>query len=319
MNKEKLSWGLILLFVGGVLLLDNLDVIDFYWRSVFSMWPVILIIIGVNLLVPKRGIGNAVSVIVTIAALAFLAFRGTFPPHDNWWIFDNKAWRTEKRVTETDRRDRETTGGTFTHEYDSVITTAHLHIKGGAVEYEIAGVTDELFHAEASSSIGTHHLKTITGDSDSNADLTFTMQDTKNGKWNMDGDENWAKISLNSRPIWHISLDMGAGAAEFDLTRYKVASLNFNGGAASFEAKLGMPLEETAITAESGVASVEIEIPRSAACKIVIKSGLSSKDFPGFTKQADGSYTTEGYDEASNRFLINLKGGLSSFVVKRYD
>src|SRR5690606_23761889 len=203
--------------------------------------------------------------------------------------------------------------GVFTHAYDSTITTGHLHIKGGAVEYEIEGLTDDLFHAEATSTIGAHQLETITNGSDAN--LTFSMRDTEKGNWNIRGDENWAKISLNRNPIWRISLDMGAGTAEFDLTKYKIASLNFNGGAASFEAKLGMPLDETTITAESGVASVEIEIPRAAACKIVIKSGLSSRDFPGFTKQEDGSYTTQGYETASNRFVINLKGGLSSFAV----
>lgn len=317
MNKQKLSWGLILLFVGGVLLLDNLDVIDFYWRSVFSMWPVILIIIGVNLLVPKRGIGNVVSIIVTVAALAFLAFRGTFPPHDNWWNFDNKGWKAERRISSNNNERRQKSSGVFTHAYDSTITTGHLHIKGGAVEYEIEGLTDDLFHAEATSTIGAHQLETITNGSDAN--LTFSMRDTEKGNWNIRGDENWAKISLNRNPIWRISLDMGAGTAEFDLTKYKIASLNFNGGAASFEAKLGMPLDETTITAESGVASVEIEIPRAAACKIVIKSGLSSRDFPGFVKQEDGSYTTDGYDQASHRFVVNLKGGLSSFAVKRYD
>lgn len=317
MNKEKLSRGLTLLFVGSVLLLDNLGIIDFYWQSVFSMWPVILIIIGVNLLVRKRGIGNAVSTVVTIAALAFLFFRGTFPPHNNWAIFDNKEWDSERPMSANSKKSRKKSRSVFTHEYNSSITTARLQIKGGAVEYEIGGLTDELFHAEATSSVGAHQLETVT--TGSNANLTFSMRDTEKGYWNIRGHENWAKIRLNDKPIWHISLDMGAGAAEFDLTKYKIANLNLNGGAASFEAKLGMPLEETTIAAESGVASVEIEIPRAAACKIVIKSGLSSRDFPGFTKQDDGSYTTEGYERARNRFVIHLKGGLSSFSVKRYD
>ncbi|PPL01430.1 LiaI-LiaF-like domain-containing protein [Parapedobacter indicus] len=317
MNKEKLSWGLILLFVGGVLLLNNLDIINFYWRSVFSMWPVILIVVGVNLLVPRRGIGNAVSIVVTIAALAFLAYRGMFPPRSDWWVFDNKSWHNESRPSATDGKRLEKSDQTFTHDYDATVTTAHLTIKGGAVEYEIEGLTDKLFSAEATSTIGTHYLETTTNGS--NANLTFRMTDQKKGNWNVNGDENWAKISLNVNPIWHINLDMGAGSAEFDLTTYKVASLHFKGGAASFEAKMGMPLEETVITAESGVASVEIEIPKAAACRIVINSGLSSRDFPGFTKQNDGSYITEGFDRASNRFTVNLKGGLSSFTVKRYD
>ncbi|MGK6351866.1 LiaI-LiaF-like domain-containing protein [Parapedobacter sp. DT-150] len=324
MNKEKLSWGLILLFVGGVLLLDNLDVIDFYWRSVFSMWPVILIIIGVNLLVPKRGMGNAVSIVVTIAALAFLAYRGTFPPRDSWWTFhsdDRRSERRERLYPDADGDDHarrlEKSKGTFTHEYDSNITEAHLSIKGGAVEYEIEGLTDKLFSAEATSTIGAHQLETTTNGS--TAELTFSMLNNKKDNWDIDGDENRAEISLNGNPVWRIDLEMGAGAAEFDLTKYKVASLNFKGGAAAFEARLGMPLAETTINAESGVASVEIEIPRAAACRIVTKSGLSSRDFPGFTKQGDGSYVTEGFENASNKFVVNLQGGLSSFTVKRYD
>ena len=133
MNKEKLSWGLILLFVGGILLLDNLDVINFYWRSVFSMWPIILIVIGVNLLVPRRGIGPAISIVVTVAALAFLAYWGTFPPRSNWWAFSNKSWNVERRSA-NDRKHIEASKGNFTHDYDSTVTTAYLNIKGGAVE-----------------------------------------------------------------------------------------------------------------------------------------------------------------------------------------
>lgn len=319
MNKEKLSWGLILLFVGSVLLLENLDIIDFYWRSVFNMWPVILIIIGVNLLVPKRGAGNAISIVVTLAALAFLAFRGTVPPNDSWWDFNNGNRRTSERSESENNNNpyREPSSGVFTHEYDSTITTAHLNIKGGAVAYEIGGTTDELFHAEATSTIGAHQLETTTNGPTAN--LTFRMRNTEEDSWSMGSEENHAEISLNRTPVWHIALDMGAGSAEFDLTPYKVADLSFNGGAASFEAKLGMPLQETTITAESGVASVDIEIPHAAACRINVKSGLSSHDFPGFVKQDRRTYVTEGYEEADNRFIINLEGGLSSFSVKRYD
>lgn len=312
MNKEKFGWGLILLFIGGILLLDNLAIIDFYWRSVFHMWPIILIVIGVNLLVPKRGIGPLISIMVTIGALAFLAYWGTIPPHRDRHTFS--GWDDERSFDEEKRP--EVSKGTFTHDYDTAFTDAYLHIEGGAVAYEIAGTTDKLFSAEATSSFGSHHLETTT--TGNVARLTFSMKNSRKGNWDFDTDENQANIKLNPNPSWHINLDMGAGEAEFDLTEYRVASLSFEGGAASFKARMGMPLQETVITAESGVANVEIEIPEDAACRIVIDSGLSSKDFPGFTKQNDGSYMTKNYAEATSRFTINLKGGLSAFSVRRY-
>lgn len=319
MNKEKFGWGLILLFIGGILLLDNLAIIDFYWRSVFHMWPIILIIIGVNLLVPKHGIGPLISIVVTIGALAFLAYWGTIPQHRDRHVFN--GWNDERSFDEERRSDEErhpgASKGTFTHDYDSAVTEAYLHIEGGAVAYEIAGTTDKLFSAEATSTFGLHHLETTS--TDNVPRLTFSMKNNRKGNWDFDTDENQANIKLNPNPKWHINLSMGAGEAEFDLRQYQIASLSFEGGAASFKARMGMPLQETVITAESGVANVEIEIPEDAACRIVIDSGLSSKDFPGFTKQNDGSYITENYSEATSRFTINLKGGLSAFSVRRYN
>lgn len=316
MNKEKFGWGLVLLVIGGILLLDNLSIIHFYWRSVFHMWPVILIIVGVNLLVPRRGVGSLISIVVTVIALAFLAYQGTIPPDGHRWTWErHRGWGADE-PSDNERRPG-TSSGTFTHDYDNTITEAHLDIRGGAIAYEITGRTDRLFSAEATNTFGSHHLETTT--TDHVARLLFSMKNNKNGRWDLDANDNSANIKLNANPEWHINLEMGAGSAEFDLTDYKIASLRFEGGAASFEARLGMPLQETIISAESGVADVAIEIPRAAACRIVIDSGLSSKDFSGFIKQSDGSYVTERYAEAANHFTINLKGGLSSFSVKRYD
>jgi len=311
MNKEKFGWGVALFFVGGILLLVNLDIIDFYWRSVIEMWPIVLIIIGANLLIPKRGIGPVISVLVTIAALAFLAYRGSIPPHNGWRAFGGQ---NDPRPAKSSRL--ETSRGEFTHDYDSAFKEAYLQIEGGAVSYTIAGTTDKLFSGEAVSTFGLHHLETTT--TDHVPRLKFSMKNKRKGNWDLDADENRATIRLNPNPSWHIDLDMGAGKADFDLTEYNVASLSFEGGAASFKAKMGMPLQETVITAESGMANVEIEIPEEAACRIVIDSGLSSKDFPGFVKQDDGSYVTENYSETRNRFVIDLEGGLTAFSVRRY-
>ena len=123
---------------------------------------------------------------------------------------------------------------------------------------------------------------------------------------------------MNAHPLWDIQVDVRAGSVEFDLSRYRVNELTLKGGAASFEVKLGKPVHETKIYAESGVADVEIKIPKQVEGQIKIASGLSSKDFPGFVKLDDNTYATEGFADAKERFSIQLKGGLSSFSVRRY-
>ena len=50
MKTDKIFWGIFLVFIGGIFLLENFDIIDFSWRYIWHFWPVVLILIGVNLL-----------------------------------------------------------------------------------------------------------------------------------------------------------------------------------------------------------------------------------------------------------------------------
>lgn len=316
-----MSWGLILLGVGTVILLSNLGYIDFYWRSVINMWPVILIVVGVNLLVPRRGIGNAISILVTLAALAFLVYIGTMPPHTNPWGFGKRSHTTRvdtRRSGDSEKR-TELTEERFAFEYDKAVSKASLHIRGGAIEYEIDGTTEKLFEANTKTAVGTHTVDlSESGDSTAReAKISFVM-DSKDNSTVMVEHSNKATIRLNRNPVWDIQLDFGAGVADFDLSDFKIGNLQVNGGASSVEIKLGDPFETSHVDVSGGVSSIEIEIPEAAACRIVSKSGLSSRNFRGFTELPDGSYATSNYDGADKKYDIHLAGGLSSFDVKRY-
>ncbi|WP_134089425.1 LiaI-LiaF-like domain-containing protein [Olivibacter sp. XZL3] len=312
MDRERLNWGLVLLFIGVMWLLSNTGVISFYWSSLWRFWPVFLIILGVNLLLPKHGIGNLISVIATIAILIFIGFQVS-KPSTAWG--ERAHFRGRADVDETGD-DGEVKEADFSSPYNAGIRRARLEIKGGAVEYKMEGTATDLFKAHSRGVFAGHALQTTT--KDSVAELFFNMKDVKKKNWNIDGDENKVDMSLNTNPLWTIRVDVGAGAVDFDLSQYKVERLTLKGGAASFETKLGMPVGESVIEAESGVASIEIEIPKEAAARIDVKSGLSSKEFSGFVKQNDGTYITDGFEQARHKYLIDLKGGLSSFSVKRY-
>jgi len=312
MNRDKLNWGLVLLFIGVMWLLSNAGVITFYWSSLWRFWPVFLIILGVNLLFPKQGVGQVISVVATIAILAFVGFQATKPSH--FWELRHQ-WNENGADEHTDHHKTKHT--TFTEPYQPTIKRAHLEIKGGAVAYTMKGTADDLFHAESQSTFARHALQSIVRDSV--AELSFLMKKNDQDKnWDLNDGENKVQMALHPNPLWDIQVDVGAGSVEFDLSRYRINELRLKGGAASFEVNLGKPVHETKIYVESGVADVEIEIPKQVEGQIKIESGLSSKDFPGFVKLDDNTYVTEGFTGAKERFLIQLKGGLSSFSVRRY-
>lgn len=320
MNKEKIEWGVILMGVGLVLLLDNIGVINFHWGSVFRLWPVILIVLGLNMLMPRTGVGSVMTLVVTVAAVVFLLYAGSTGSRFHWWGENPSEYRAYERSGSRSTWLNEDRKSVMSSDYNPFIHTAKLSIKGGAVEYDIDDpTTDYLVWAENNQSEGEqnmHFLQVREDDVDSTANVTFHMRE---GKWNMKSVQHESTIRMHPSPVWAIDLNMGAGSADFDLRKYKVSALDVNCGAASVKVKLGQPVGHSQVHVESGAASIKLEVPRSAACRIVVNSALSSRDFKGFTKQTDGSFATPGYAEAESKYTIHLSGGVSSFSVERED
>lgn len=313
MKTEKIIWGLIFIFVGTVFMLDNFNVINFYWGSVWRFWPLIFILTGLNMLLSRlvnRTNAQIIAASITLLVLAFVGYQGTIRREDRGWVhfkFNDK--RHNKETSWSD-------ANVFSEAYTGS-KAATLNIQGSATVYELADSTSMLFQADVKEYGGGYSLEKTT--SDSVDVLNFRKRD-KNGRgFKMDDmDSNETRLSLNVNPVWDIKVEMGAGETDFNLEQFKVRNLKFEGGAASFKAKMGSKIPLADVSVETGVASVEIEVPATSGCRIVVDSGLSSKDFNGFAKQADGTYKTSNYDSAANKINISLKGGLSSFEVRKY-
>lgn len=312
MRTEKIIWGLVLVFTGSILLLQNLEVIHFNWHVIFRFWPVILILIGANLVFSRddSSASAGISLILTLLTLGFLTYKGITTPryHESYWSYNHND--------DDDDDEQKLHSGMFTEEYHDSISRATLNISGGATQYVLRDTTSSLFQADVRDHFGDYSLFRTSADS-SNV-LNFKMNSKSNWKLK-DQRNNKAIIKLNTMPVWDINVEMGAGTTRFDLTPFKISNLHIEGGAASFKIKLGQPVKKTHVSVETGVSEIEISIPDSVACKINIESGLSSNDFKGFIKREDGSFTTENYDESSKAIVLNLEGGLSKFRVKRYS
>ncbi|WP_423149129.1 LiaI-LiaF-like domain-containing protein [Rubrolithibacter danxiaensis] len=310
MKTENIIWGIVFVFIGAILLLDNFHVIDFYWRSVWQLWPLILIISGANMIFAgsRSQLGSIAAIVITVGALATIAYFGINKK------YERRAWWSGRG--ETDTAKNWTTSNTFTEAFEPGTSKATLNISGGATVYTLSDTTTNLFDADVEQNYGHYSLQKIS--SDSVQVLNFRMNN-KDKRWDMgDTDGNEARLRLNTRPVWDINVETGAGKTEFDLTPFKVNRLELKGGAASFEVKLGEPVTTTHVTAETGVAEINISVPSSVGCKIRVDSGLSSKNFDGFNQQPDGSYTTPNYANSAKKIDIYFKGGLSDFKVNRY-
>lgn len=309
MKADRVMWGIILLFIGGVLLLENFNIIDFYWSSVWRFWPIFLIIAGVNILFSKNKsqLGGILSLAVLIITLTLLFFKGQQPRYSQR-IADHVGGNMD-----FDQGKREDLNFSYPYTDSSAVKTI-LNISGGGTSFELKGSTDSLILARVEDRGGRFSLNTIKNDSVTT--VNFKMQGKS--KWNMNEGGNDVDFHLNTNPSWQINMNMGAGEVDFDLSSYKVRTFNFDGGAAALELKFGGLLPIADVNIKTGVADVKLKIPAISGCRIKTKTGLSTKDFTGFNKITDGIYETPNYKTAEKKIFINLDGGLSNFEVQRY-
>ncbi|MBB5638588.1 hypothetical protein HDF26_004794 [Pedobacter cryoconitis] len=317
MKLNRVMWGIVLLFVGAVLLLENFNVINFYWRNVWSFWPAFLIIAGVNILFNrnKSQTGNMISLGVLVLMLGFMFYRGLQRPLNRNWIGDRFSKELDLDLDSAE--EISTQKLSFTEPFiaaDSAKKTV-LNISGGGTSFNLEGETEQLITADVERKYGNFILQKESSDSVNT--ITFKMKDKK-GNWSFGNGGNDVDLKLNKKPEWTLNMNMGAGEVKLDLSDYKLRSFRFDGGAASVDLKVGTLLPITDVIVKTGVASVEIAIPESSGCRIKTKTGLSAKDFPGFIKLDNGNYETSNYSASTKKVFINLDGGLSNFEVNRY-
>jgi hypothetical protein len=328
MRNDKLIPGMILVMIGAIFLLHNFGYINFHWSNLFHLWPIFLVIAGVNLVFAnnRSAWATILKISVVVAGFALLIF-GNFGDRERWW------WPRHSYHYNNDDNDNSNEGdddddnmgkitkvegnSTFTEPYNSKARVARLNISGGGATYNLHDTTAQLFTANTKEFFGKYQYDHQ--QEDSVYVMNFSMKDNKNGHFNWGSDKsNIADLKLNVNPEWEINVETGASKIDFDLSKYKLRSLVLKGGAASFSVKVGQPLATTNLQVSTGVSEVTIEIPQNAACRIQTDSGLSSTSFEGFTKKDDGHYETTGFDAAKNKIYIQMSGGVSDFKVRRY-
>jgi hypothetical protein len=293
MKRDRLFTGLFLLGIGILFLLDNFNVINFHWGNIVRLWPLFLILSGVNMVFSHQNSPNATwtKVAVFIAVFALVIYRGSMPADHHFWgnHFNSNKFSIDT-VDDDDDDDKGVVklegSSTYNEPYTPEVKVASLNLKGGGATYTLRDTTSELFSAATHELSGKFIFNTTA--SDSGKTITFNTSSSRNSL-NWDSDKgNQATIRLNTNPEWNIDVSAGASKLNLDLTKFKIRSLHVKGGAASMDVKLGQPLTSNmAVDISTGVSEVNIEVPANAACHINSKTGLSSKEFEGFESKSD--------------------------------
>jgi len=319
----NITWGGALLLLGILWLLRNLDVIDIRWADALGYWHVSLILAGVCLLIsglsPNRIISGLAGIFLALAIIGGVSkgiYREIHPffGEDESWFRGKTEGEKPEPLRKKERRLQEEN---FGYELDSLVREATFNFSSGAGEFTLEGGTKKLFEAKSESALLEYVSNLRRNTSDRTATIDFN---TKDGELNLRGKPGKHKvgIKLNENPVWDVSLKVGAGTGNLDLSRLLTRRIRLSTGAAEIKMKLGARAGLSEVNIEAGVASVKLRVPKEADVEIRTSGILNHKDFKSFEKIEKDLYQSPGFGSAGKKIVIHYEAGLSSFEVDRY-
>ena len=307
MSYKKIFWGIILITIGILIMLKNLDLIWFSWHSLWALWPVLLILWGISILPVKDYIKLIISLVAVAAGIVIVSTQPDINTFGFSWHRQNHEWKINY--------DNDSTNGsaeTYSEPYDKTIKAGTLYLDAAAGRFVMGDSTDNLYNFDKSHG-NTHYQTSVEKDS-THAVIRLKLQDgtinTRNG--------SEAHIKLNANPTWDINFTVGAADMQMDLSKYKVREVTLEGGASSIYLKLGELNEDQKIKISAGASSIHLLVPKSRACEVKTNTILSSRELPGFERIERHLYRTANFNNAKIKSYIDVDAAVSSLNVEKY-
>jgi len=306
MKAKNIIWGLVLVLIGTLFILKNLDVIYFSWHSIWRLWPLILVLIGVTILPVKDAVKVVLTIIVLIIGALFLVYYPKNDDGDGRWFFDHDRDLSEN-PTQMDIDQR------IFESFDTTISLASLDFDAAAGDFRIDQASDELFEFEREGNLGryTYSIK----DLGEKREIRIELEEGHVIRGDL---KNRVSVKLNPNPVWDLNVDVGAANIDMDLSAFKVSRIDINGGASSMNFTIGNLHNDCEMKINSGASSIYIRVPEEFACEVNTSTVLSSKDLPGFNKVSGGTYVTPDFQDKTKNLTINIEAAVSSLTVERY-
>jgi hypothetical protein len=287
-------WPAILILVGVFALLVNANLLsaDRLYR-LFDLWPLILVVIGLELIVRRAFSGPtaelAATLIVVLAVAGSIAYVAVGPALP---------------------------GGTQTldaHDTVGELTAATLNVDAGAATITVTG----------SSSLGGDLYKAHITYSGNKPDVSL---DRSSGDLTISQNGNFGflqnrrlilDLQISSSVPWTIIVNSGAATDTFNLGTVNVASIELNTGASREDITLGPPKGQVPVTINGGALTVNVHRPPGTAASVQVSGAAINltADGHGYHGFGSQSWQSSGYDSAADSYRIEVNGGASNVTI----
>jgi hypothetical protein len=308
MRYRSLFWPILLIGIGTLWLLANLEILpDLNWRFFIRLWPLILVIIGLDIIIGRRTpIVGALLALGTVAAIIILALLAPSL---------NLEAGTELKTLSFNEPLEGATSARITLDLERYPTTVDsLNESKSLIEADLDTLTDVNFNARGAKT------KSVSIEPTSDLSFGFNWIDL------VDYDAHW-DILLSPFIPMDLIVDVGSGSATLNLADLQLTDLDISGGSGSTDLFLPatVSLYPVMIDGGSGSFYIELENRSNITTNIDVGSGSfdvligSGSNVDALIEGGSGSIDIDVPDDVGVRIVIRDRGSGSVNVPTSYD
>ncbi len=285
----------LIIALGVLLLLQTTGVVQWEaWSTIWRFWPVLIIVLGINI-----AFGNRMPWLAgTLIALVLIAAVGI------GIALPNEVLSGAESVAILE----EPLDGVET--VDVIIDLGAGTLSVGSLSANSANLVEGELR-----NFGGSEVRTSVTRSEDHAEIELST-----GGFTFDffgnGDRRW-DVRLSPAPSISIDLYTAASDLTLDLTRLNASNVSISGGAADIEILAPRDAGHVNIEIDVGAANIDVVIPELVGARIDADLGLSglSVDENRFPK-AGGVYVSTNFDSAVNKIYLEIDAGASSVEIR---
>jgi len=287
-------WGIFLLFLGVVFLLQTLNVLPWgLWETLWRFWPVLIIIIGLGILLRHYNVWLVSLLVLAMfgACLGIAIWQHGLPPAPGMVSYSEPLGNMERAQIEVD------------------FTAGDIHIGSlppGSLNFVEAASGAR--NSDGSMNVDFHQQ-------DGAGTLRLSIGRVNRPFWSGDG-IRWEVNFTRNIPLT-LNVKSAASNTELYLSELKVTELRLDVDAGNCKVAVPSSVGTTYAYIKADVANLEISVPDGVAARIQVDTDLSAFDVDEsrFPKQGD-YYISDNFATAQNRIYLEIDSDVGRVQVK---
>jgi hypothetical protein len=352
MNGTQFLKGLAIILVGVILLLNNLNILEWsVWYNIFKLWPLLLVSLGISLIFRRRlswlaplvivvgiiiGIGagymgvdlsleGTISTEVTTLQreIELVPVTKTVEQEAKEDVSESEEIITEADTETLDKEDEEITTDKAEEIAEEAkvetemlpnVQKANLHLSYDVGVFNLESPTPLVYQCQVSYRYPNFEPIEDYSVSEQIANIHIYHDSLSSSDNHFRNPKNEIDLKLNKEIIYDLLIETGATTINYDLSKFKVEQFSVKSGASDI--KIITPQYNSDININSGVSKIDINIPENIGAIINLDTGLSSKDFgEEFKKEEGNKYISDNYNNSEYKVNINIDSGLSQISI----